>query len=272
MKINEQIYVNSIVIALRDYFNSNNKKKLVIGVSGGLDSALAAKFSCLAVGADNVIGVIMPTDISNKETMERARRLVKFLGINSLEVNIDEFVSPLFDRLNSELFDEKTSNDEFYNKIRFGNLAARTRMLILYHVAHLKQGLVVGTGNKSETLLGYTTLWGDMCCDINPLSHLYKTQVREIARYLNLPQEILEAAPSADLFAGQTDEGEMGITYKDADVVMELIFDQKIDLSVIKEIIDTPEVVDQVLYLNINSKHKRRADKGVFSFPQSETS
>jgi NAD+ synthase len=189
--------------------------RAVVGLSGGVDSSLSCTLAVEALGAENVLAVRMPYESSSPESLEHAQLVIDKLGVKSLTVPITDMVNPLF-----ALFPEA-------NHIRKGNAMARARMIVLYDQSQDFEGLVVGTGNKTEILLGYTTLYGDSACALNPLGDLYKTQVRQLARDMELPQVIIEKPPSADLWVGQTDEGELGFTYAEVDQLLYLLVDER---------------------------------------------
>jgi NAD+ synthase len=189
--------------------------RAVVGVSGGVDSSLSCYLAAEALGPENVIAVRMPYKSSTPDTMKHAQAIIEALGVESVTISITEMVDPLFERFPDS------------NKIRRGNVMARARMIILYDQSEVHNGLVVGTGNKTEILLGYTTLYGDAACAINPLGDLYKTQVRQMARAMGVPEEIIQKPPSADLWVGQTDEGELGFTYEEVDQLLYLLVDQR---------------------------------------------
>jgi len=188
--------------------------RAVVGLSGGIDSSLSCTLAAEALGAENVLALRMPYESSSPESLEHAQLVIDKLGVNSLTVPITELVDPLFER-----FPEA-------DHIRKGNAMARARMIVLYDQSQAFEGLVVGTGNKTEILLGYTTLYGDSACALNPLGDLYKTQVRQLARAMELPEVIIAKPPSADLWVGQTDEGELGFTYTDVDQLLYLLVDE----------------------------------------------
>ena len=188
--------------------------RAVVGLSGGIDSSLSCYLTVEALGSENVLGIRMPYETSSPESLEHAQLVIDELGIKSLTVPITEMVDPLFER-----FPEA-------NHLRRGNAMARARMIILYDQSQAFEGLVIGTGNKTEILLGYTTLYGDSACALNPVGDLYKTQVRQMARALGIPEVIIQKPPSADLWLGQTDEGELGFTYEEVDQLLYLIVDQ----------------------------------------------
>lgn len=189
--------------------------RAVVGLSGGVDSGLSCILAAEALGPENVLAVRMPYETSSPESLEHAQLLIDKLGVNSLTVPITDMVNPLFERFPDA------------DHIRKGNAMARARMIVLYDQSQAFEGLVVGTGNKTEILLGYTTLYGDSACAINPLGDLYKTQVRQLARAMELPEVIIDKPPSADLWIGQTDEGELGFTYEDVDQLLYLLVDER---------------------------------------------
>lgn len=189
--------------------------RAVVGLSGGIDSSLSCTLAAAALGAGNVLAVRMPYESSSPESLEHAQLVIEKLGVNSLTVPITEMVDPLFERFPKA------------DPIRKGNAMARARMIVLYDQSQAFEGLVIGTGNKTEILLGYTTLYGDSACALNPLGDLYKTQVRQLARAMELPEVIIAKPPSADLWVGQTDEGELGFTYAEVDQLLYLLVDER---------------------------------------------
>jgi len=188
--------------------------KVLVGLSGGLDSALACYLAVDAVGAQNVVGLRMPYRTSSPESLTHAQLVIDALGIPSMTIDISPIADGLIDR-----FPEMDAK-------RRGNIMARSRMIVLYDQSAALGGLVSGTGNKTEILLGYSTMWGDSACAFNPLGNLYKTQVRQLARAMGVPEPILAKPPSADLWAGQTDEGELGFTYAEVDQLLFMLEDQ----------------------------------------------
>ena len=189
--------------------------RAVVGLSGGVDSSLSCYLASEALGPENVLAVRMPYETSSPESLEHAQLVIDELGVNSLTIPITDMVEPLFVRYPES------------DHIRRGNVMARARMIILYDQSQAFKGLVVGTGNKTEILLGYTTQYGDSACALNPLGDLYKTQVRQLARALELPEVIIEKPPTADLWVGQTDEGELGFTYAEVDQLLYLLVDER---------------------------------------------
>lgn len=189
--------------------------RAVIGLSGGIDSALSCYLAAEALGPKNVLAIRMPYKTSSPESMEHARLVIDDLGVESKTISISDMVDPYFEKFPKS------------NNMRRGNTMARSRMIVLYDQSEAFDGLVVGTGNKTEILLGYSTLYGDSACALNPIGDLYKTQVRQFSREIGIPAEIIEKAPSADLWVGQTDEDELGFTYEEVDKLLYLLVDHR---------------------------------------------
>jgi len=189
--------------------------RAVIGLSGGIDSALSFVLAVEALGAENVLAVRLPYESSSSESLEHAQILIDQYKVPSETIEITNMVEPLF------------VNDPEMTKQRKGNIMARERMVVLYDRSEAFRGLVIGTSNKTELLLGYSTLWGDMASAVNPLGDLYKTQVRQLSRALGIPSLIVDKPPSADLWIGQTDEDELGFTYEQVDKLLFLLVDQR---------------------------------------------
>lgn len=204
-----------LVRFLRDESARVGFSKLVLGLSGGIDSAVAAFLAARAVGARNVCAVAMPSEASSAQSLDDARTVADAAGIALEVVPIGDASAALHARLG-----ETTPT-------RRGNVHARLRMIVLYDRSAALPALVVGTSNKTELLLGYGTIHGDMASALNPLGDLYKCQVRALARHLGVPDAVVTKPPSADLWAGQTDEGELGFTYDEADAILHRMVDQR---------------------------------------------
>jgi NAD+ synthase len=189
--------------------------RAVLGLSGGVDSALSCLLAAEALGPENVLALRMPYKSSSPESLEHAQLIIDQSGVQELSIPITDMVDAYLQKFPDA------------GKIRSGNVMARVRMTILYDQSAAFNGLVVGTGNKTEILLGYTTLYGDSACAINPIGDLYKTQVRQLAYAVGVPEVILTKPPSADLWAGQTDEEELGFTYAKVDQLLYLLVDQR---------------------------------------------
>ncbi|MEP7289761.1 MAG: NAD+ synthase [Chloroflexota bacterium] len=211
--INTDLAQKVLVNFIHDGVTKAGYRKVVLGLSGGIDSALVAFLAVEALGRDNVLGVRMPYRTSSSGSLSDAQQVIDQLGIESLTIPITPMVEPLI-----EQFPDMSA-------LRKGNIMARQRMIILYDQSVAQQALVVGTSNKTEALLGYTTLYGDSASAIQPIEDLYKTQVRQLSRAMNIPQSILDKPPSADLWIGQTDEEELGYTYEQVDKVLYLLIE-----------------------------------------------
>lgn len=190
-------------------------QKAVIGLSGGLDSAVSCYLAAEALGPQNVLAVRMPYKTSSPDSLAHAGLVIDALSVQSLDLEITDMADPLIAR-----FPDMDS-------LRKGNIMARMRMIVLYDQSNAFRGLVVGTGNKTEILLGYSTLYGDSASALNPLGDLYKTQVRQLARGLGVPEPIIAKPPSADLWKDQTDEGELGFTYEEVDKLLFMLVDER---------------------------------------------
>ncbi|MBN1146344.1 MAG: NAD+ synthase [Anaerolineales bacterium] len=215
LKINTDLARTILTGFIRSEIQRADFSRAVIGLSGGLDSTLSCYLAAEALGPENILAVRMPYKSSSPDSLQHAQEVIEALGVQSMTIPITEMVEPLFER-----FPEA-------GPLRRGNAMARARMIVLYDQSQAFDGLVVGTGNKTEILLGYTTLYGDSACALNPLGDLYKTQVRQLARAMGAPQAIIEKPPSADLWIGQTDEDELGFTYAEADQLLYLLVDQR---------------------------------------------
>ena len=189
--------------------------RAVINLSGGLDSSLSCYLAVQALGADNVLALRLPYKSSSPDSAEHAQLVIDTLGVQTLTIPISEMADALIDQFPD------------MDRIRQGNIMARLRMIVLYDQSQAFRGLAIGTGNKTEILLGYTTLYGDSASALNPLGDLYKTQVRQLGEAVGVPQVILDKPPTADLWSGQTDEGELGFTYAEVDQLLYLLVDQR---------------------------------------------
>ena len=189
--------------------------RAVVNLSGGLDSSLSCYLAAEAMGAENVLALRLPYKSSTPDSLEHAQMVIEALGVQSLTFPITDMADALIQRFPD------------MSRVRQGNIMARLRMIMLYDQSEVFQGLAVGTGNKTEILLGYTTLYGDSACAINPLGDLYKTQIRQLARAIGIPAVIVDKPPTADLWLGQTDEGELGFTYDEVDQLLYLLVDQR---------------------------------------------
>ncbi len=209
----------------------------VIGVSGGVDSAVSCALSVRALGKENVYPVLMPYGMASMEGTLDGMNFVQGLGI--LIGNMTRFdIKPAVDSFEKALGP--------LDNARRGNMIARARMIVLFDQAKKRKALVVGTENKSEHLLGYFTRFGDEASDVEPLRNFYKSDVYELAQFLEIPENILKKAPTAGLWAGQTDEGEFGFSYQDADKILALYYDQKKSIEDIIKTGISRETVEKV--------------------------
>ncbi|MBZ7954179.1 NAD+ synthase [Campylobacter sp. W0018] len=205
----EQILEN-LCIFIKEELLKSGKNNVILGLSGGIDSALVATL-CKKALDKNVFALLMPTQYSNKEHLNDALMLCH-------DLNIEHKIIPIETILNAFI---KQSQD--IDKIRIGNYAARIRMSLLYDYSALKNALVIGTSNKSELLLGYGTIYGDLACAFNPIGDLYKTQVYEMSKFLKMHENFIKKNPSADLWENQSDEKELGFTYEQIDLGLKAI-------------------------------------------------
>ena len=205
--------LEKIVAFIRERMEESGKSRLVVGLSGGLDSATSAYLGVRALGRDALTAFLLPYRTTSPSSVEDALLVAGELAVEHETIDITPMVDAYFER-----FPEA-------DRKRRGNFMARTRMAVLYDQSAARDALVLGTGNRTEALLGYTTLWGDMACAFTPIGGLYKTQVRRLAAHLGVPARVIAKPPSADLWEGQTDEGEMGLTYEEADRLLHHMID-----------------------------------------------
>ncbi len=215
LSINTNLVRKVLTGFLRSEITRAGFTRAVVNLSGGLDSSVSCALAAEALGPENVLALRLPYKTSAPDSLEHAQWIIDQFGVQSLTIPITEMVDPLVERFPD------------MDPVRKGNIMARVRMMIAYDQSEAFRGLVVGTGNKTEILLGYTTLYGDLACALNPIGDLYKTQVRQLARTLGIPEVILAKPPSADLWLGQTDEGELGFTYDEVDRLLYLLVDQR---------------------------------------------
>ena len=211
--------IEVIVGFIRAQMAQTGFSRLVIGLSGGVDSATVAFLAARAIGPDDLLAVRMPYRTSSESSETDALRVVEALGCRTERVEITSMVEPMLALV--------TGGDEASLNVRRGNVMARQRMIVLYDRSAAFDALVIGTSNKTEALLGYGTLHGDMAAGLAPIGDLYKTQLRAVAGELGVPQEILDKPPSADLWPGQTDEDELGRSYDLLDRALFALVDRR---------------------------------------------
>ncbi len=221
--------------------------KVLLGLSGGIDSALVAYLAAEAIGPENVLSVLMPYKTSSADSRRDAEEVVRRLGCASELVEISAVVDAYF---------EEGRGDAA--PLRRGNFMARTRMMVLYDHSVTWGGLVIGTGNKTETLIGYSTLWGDSASAFNPVGDLYKSQVRQLSVAVGVPDAIITKAPSADLWPGQTDEAEVGFSYAELDRILYRLVDRRRSIDEVVADGFAPELVDRIDRMVAGSEFKRQ--------------
>ena len=237
---------NELVEFLRENFKKAGFSKAVLGLSGGIDSALVAYLLRDALGKENVLAIMMPYKSSNPDSLNHAKLVVEDLKINAKTIEITDMIDAYF------------KNEKEASSLRMGNKMARERMSILFDYSSKENALVVGTSNKTEIYLGYSTQFGDSACALNPIGDLYKTNIWDLSRYLKIPNELIEKKPSADLWEGQTDEQEMGLTYKEADQVMYRLLEEN---KTVEEVLAegfNKDLVDNIVRRMNRSEYKRR--------------
>ena len=237
---------NELVEFLRENFKKAGFSKAVLGLSGGIDSALAAYLLRDALGKENILAIMMPYKSSNPDSLNHAKLVVEDLKINAKTIEITDMIDAYF------------KNEKDASSLRMGNKMARERMSILFDYSSKENALVVGTSNKTEIYLGYSTQFGDSACALNPIGDLYKTNIWDLSRYLKIPNELIEKKPSADLWEGQTDEQEMGLTYKEADQVLYRILEEN---KTVEEVLAegfNKDLVDNIVRRMNRSEYKRR--------------
>lgn len=222
------------VAFLRATVAAAGARGVVIGLSGGIDSAVSAALAVRALGAGAVLGVCLPYRTSSPDSLADAELVAAALGIRAERRDITDLADAYLREIPPEA------------ALRRGNVMARCRMIVLYDLSARDGTLVLGTGNRTETMLGYATLHGDAAFGLNPLGDLYKAEVRALARHLGLPARVIEKAPSADLWAGQTDEDELGFTYEQADLLLHHMVDLGLDDGRLAALGFAPELVATV--------------------------
>ncbi|WP_435066637.1 NAD+ synthase [Haloplanus sp. C73] len=237
---------------LADQMEAAGVDGYVVGVSGGLDSAVATTLATRAVGSDAVFGLIMPGRPNDEENMADARALCRDLDVAFEELSIQ----PIVDATDAQLpFDA--------SRLTLGNVRARTRMVLEYAVANEQDRLVLGAGNRSERLLGYVTKYGDEAVDVQPMKDLYKTDVSAVARHVGVDERFIEKTPTAALWEGQTDESELGADYETIDTVLRRVVDaEQSPGRVASETGIDRETVDRLVELWQSSAHKRTQPPG----------
>jgi NAD+ synthase len=247
LKLNEALAVATLADFLRDGVENARASGLVLGLSGGIDSALAAGLAVRALGTERVHAFFLPYRTSDPQSGIDAAAVAARFGLALTTFDITPQVDAYFERV-----------DPGADRVRRGNKMARERMSILFDQSKKLGALVTGTSNKSEILLGYSTVFGDNASSLNPIGDLYKQQIWQLSRFLGVPDSVVAKKPSADLWPGQTSETELGFEYAMADEVLYLMFDQGLTAE---EVVDRgyPEsVVGRIVQLERANRFKRR--------------
>jgi NAD+ synthase len=245
MNLNLEVIEKVLVCFIKDAVHKNNFKNAIIGVSGGVDSAVVLTLTQRALGSDHTFALLMPYKLSSEDSIKDGQRICDGLKVTYEVIDISPSVDGYFDRFPTD------------DKVLIGNKCARERMSVLYDFSARKKALVAGTSNKSELLIGYTTLYGDSAAAFLPIGDLYKTQVYVLARHLNIPEEIIAKKPSADLWEDQTDEGEIGITYRELDEILFQLIDCRKRAGEIEKAGYSRKNIDRIKKMIINSQYKR---------------
>lgn len=235
-----------LVDFLREEVHKVGFKKVILGLSGGIDSALVAFLAAKAFGPENVYTVMMPYKTSSKESVDHAELVVKATGINTKKVEITPMVDAYF------------AMNEDMSSLRKGNMMARTRMCVLFDNSAKEGAMVLGTSNKTELLLGYSTQFGDSAAAINPIGDLYKAQIWALSEYMGVPKEIINKKPSADLWEGQTDEQELGFSYQTADEVLYYLVDERLTSEEIVALGYDKKIVETIVRRMKMAQYKRK--------------
>jgi NAD+ synthase len=243
--LDEEMARRIIVRFLRDGLHRHGFSRGVVGLSGGLDSALVVFLAAQALGAENVLAVAMPYSASSPASLAGAQEVAAATGVRLETIPIHPMAEPYLNSIPEE------------DRVRRGNVLARLRMVVLFDLSARENALVVGTSNKTELLLGYTTQFGDSACALLPIGDLYKNQVRRLARHVGVPESILQRPPSADLWAGQTDEEEMGFTYEDVDRLFLRMIDERVPPARLLEEGFDRDLIHRVRTLVRRSQYKR---------------
>jgi NAD+ synthase len=246
LSINPALVEEILVRFIRNEVTRTGFQRGVLGLSGGIDSSVVAYLAAKALGPKRVLAVTMPYKTSSEATRRDSQMVIDALGVQSLDVPITGPIDAYFAAFRDAA------------RMRIANKCARERMTALYDQSAAFEGLVIGTSNKSELLLGYGTQFGDMASAINPIGDLYKSQLRQLAAHLGVPQAILDKKPSGDLWVGQTDEGELGFSYDKVDRLLVLLVDRRWQPAQLVASGFEPEFVEQVLRLIRRNQYKRR--------------
>jgi len=246
LAINPELVRKILVRFIQNEVQKVGFERVVLGLSGGVDSSLVATLASQALGPKNVLAVFMPYKTSDPKSRSDALQVVQQLGIDQLEVDITPQIDAYFERFPDA------------DQRRRGNKMARERMTILYDQSSAFRALVIGTSNKTELLLGYGTIYGDMASALNPVGDLYKTQVWQLADALGVPTAIVQKAPSADLWSGQSDETELGFAYRMVDQLLYYLVDRRYSKEELVRLGFEAAFIDDIIRRVRDNQYKRR--------------
>jgi NAD+ synthase len=246
LQINPELVRGILLGFIRNEVRKVGFARVVLGLSGGVDSSLVASLAAEALGRENVLALVMPYKTSDPKSRGDALQVIQQLGIRHLEIDITPQIDAYFNRFPDA--DQKQR----------GNKMARERMTILYDQSWAWQALVIGTSNKTELLLGYGTIYGDMASAINPIGDLYKTQVWQLADGVGVPTAIVQKAPSADLWSGQSDETELGFQYRMVDQLLYYLVDRRYTVAELQQRGFDPAFIDDIIRRVRDNQYKRR--------------
>ncbi|MXV60932.1 NAD+ synthase [Natronorubrum sp. JWXQ-INN-674] len=234
---------------IREQVDAAGAEGTVLGLSGGIDSTLTAYLAVDALGAENVHGLVLPSTVSSDENMSDAERVAQMLEISYDVIEVEPVIDALL-----AAYPEAEGD-----RVAVGNARARVRGVLNYLVANHEDRLVLGTGNRSEAAVGYFTKYGDGAVDCHPIGNLYKAQVRQLARHVGVPEELAAKTPTAELWADQTDEDEMGMDYETLDSILATHIDGPLSVAATaRELEVDAATVDKVRGMYEGSEHKRR--------------
>jgi NAD+ synthase len=246
LAINARLVEEILTRFIRNEITRTGFRRAVLGLSGGIDSSVVAYLVVRALGAENVLAVTMPYKTSSAETRDDSQTVIDTLGLASINIPITPQIDSYFAMVGQP------------SRMRLANKCARERMTILYDQSAAFEGLVLGTSNKTELLLGYGTQFGDLASAINPVGDLYKTQLRALAAHLGVPDAILRKAPSGDLWVGQTDEDELGFSYTDVDRLLVLLVDRRWQPAQLAQAGIDSQLIERVVKMIRRNQYKRR--------------
>ncbi|MGI8975656.1 MAG: NAD(+) synthase [Thermomicrobiales bacterium] len=258
LTVDAELLANQVSAWLKARLEESGARTFVLGLSGGIDSAVVCGLAARGVGADRVLGVIMPS-ASNPDDAVQAARVAAAFDVKTLTVDLTSLAQTFHGSMPTEvalealrILPSDASDVDARRQLATANVRPRLRMTTLYYVANLVKGVVLGTGNKSEAMIGYFTKYGDGGVDLFPIIDLYKFEVRTVAAHIGVPQSVIDRPPSAGLWQGQTDESEIGLTYAQLDEALVAI--EHGDTSGI-----APEVLERIKSMNAVSEHKRQS-------------